>query len=106
MSARGERLPFLTKRKRQRQIVDRGAFSAVVGAFAAIKQSFLSHWFISSHLFKTASKFIAALATSIHDANSSARNSMSGRLSPTETRFTAEASSCAYAAWNFTRAFS
>ena len=62
MPARCERLPFFTHGQRQRQVVDGRTFAAMVATCALLKLD--SSRF---HLFKTASRFIAALATSIQE---------------------------------------
>ena len=84
MAASGELLPFFSQGKRDRQVVNRRPFAAVVTAFVVIR------WIVGFHLFSTASRFMAALATIIHDASSSSCKSRSRLLSPTAISVSAE----------------
>src|SRR6266404_9174447 len=67
MSARCQPLPLFTKFERDWKVVNRGSRAAMIRTASAF---FVK---VRSHLFNTASRFMAALATSIHEASSSAR---------------------------------
>src|SRR5579859_3391926 len=75
--ARCKAPPFFAQLNRYRKIIDRWPVAAVIGAFFA---GTVVVWF---HLFNTESRFIAALATSIHEASSSGWMFASRVLSPT-----------------------
>src|SRR4029077_8483883 len=77
MSARCQPLPLFTKFQWDRKVVNCGSCAAVITTAAAFVVK------VRSHLFNTASRFIAALATSIHEASSSGRSPLSLLLSPT-----------------------
>src|SRR5215467_12646850 len=99
-------LPFFAQRKRQRKIIDRLTFAAVVRAQARRPWCVIVPAHAGFHLFKTSSRFMAALATSIQLASSPGGKSVSRLLSPTDKSFSAEAVSCAYTFSNFANAFS
>lgn len=95
MSARRELFPLLTKSQRNGEIVNRGSFTAMIAAvstgYALVK---IARFFVR-HLFSTESKFIAALDTSIQEANSAGGTVSSRLLSPTDSSFSANPRSCA-----------
>src|SRR5258705_7880707 len=106
MPARPECFPLFAQRERHGQVIDGRAFSAMVAAWALREWRFVRHARVTFHLFKTSSRFIAALATSIHEASSLAGKFVSRLLSPMDKSFSAEDVSCVYAVSNFVNAFS
>ena len=87
MPAAGEAQPFFTQRLWHRKIVNRRAFAVIVAT------GMLRQWFLRIHLFTTASRFSAALETSIQDASSGAGMDLSTLLSPTFNSWAAAAGS-------------